>query len=101
MLSPRFGPFSALIRPSSRKNRIESWTFGQISKLKVETRLTVLLIQRNYAIPLTALETMFLIVWAIFSSYKAWFKPIGSESLSFDQNFQLRLEIILISNNYA
>jgi len=59
MLSPRFGPFSALIRPSSRKKRIESWTFGQTSQLKLETRLTVVVVQRNYVIPLTALETMF------------------------------------------
>ena len=54
-----FEPFSALIRPSSGKKRIESWTFGQTSQLKLEIRLTVVVVERNYVIPLMALETMF------------------------------------------
>ena len=48
-----------------------------------------------------SLKPHFLPVLALFCSYKAQFRPIGDESLTFGQTFKLRLEIRLINSNFT
>ena len=42
---------------------------------------------------------MFLPILALFGSYKAWFKPIEAENLTYGKTVQLRLETSLFSSN--
>jgi len=50
----------------------------------------------------TAIENLiFVSIWALFDSYKAYFRLIRAESLIFSQTSYLRLKTSLISSSYT
>ena len=72
------------------------------SKLRLEIRLINSNFTQKLYIPFMAIENLiFLPFWALFDSYKAYFRPIRAESLIFGQISYLRLKTSLISSSYT
>ena len=98
---PRLGPIR-LFKGIVQVNRVESMTFGQTSRLRLETSvIRSNYPQKLYNTTLGSIKPYFLLVWVLFVSYKAQFRPIGAESLSFCRTRKLRQEKSLFHSNYT
>jgi len=92
-------PYSALIKPSSSQSELKVWLLVKLLSLRPEKRLIRRSWKQNYEYYVRLLKITFSYsLGSIWLLYKAKFRPIRAENLTFNQNFQLRLEIRLISN---
>jgi len=95
-----FGPYSAIMRPSSDKSGLKVWLLFKLLNWDKKQGLLVVIIHRNYVIRLLALENH---IFSPFRPYSA-IRPSSGQScrkkFGIGQISLLRLETRLININY-